>query len=170
MATYDAFALATAIGCKTQQIALTLGPLSVSVRTPMTMAMGVASVADLTGRQVSLALGASSVVVVEQWHGRVRTRTARHLDEAAQVVSGLLRGDKVDFDGELASCKGFRLRLNAVNSPLTIAAFGPAAVRVAARRADRMLLNMVTPESLHRLREQVDASVRSAVPRTPWTG
>ena len=76
MATYDAFAFATAVGHRTEQIALNIGPLAVSVRTPMTMAMGIASVADLTGRKASLALGASSTVVVEEWHGRHRVRTA----------------------------------------------------------------------------------------------
>jgi probable F420-dependent oxidoreductase len=158
MATYDAFAFATAVGLNTEQIALAVGPLAVSVRTPMTMAMGIASVADLTGRQSCLALGASSTVVVEEWHGRPRARTARHLDETAQVVRGLLDGDKVDFSGEMAACKGYRLRLDAVKGPLTVAAFGPAAVRVAGKRADRMLLNMVTPNSLARLREAAAAA------------
>ena len=162
MATYDAFAFATAAGLATDNIGFSIGPLAVSVRTPMTMAMGVASVADLTGRPVGLALGASSNVVVEEWHGRARARTARHLEEAAQIVRGLLAGDKVDFCGELASCRGYRLRLDAVPGPLTIAAFGPAAVRVAGRRADRMLLNMVTPESLGRLHKQVAASAAEA--------
>jgi len=168
MATYDAFAFATAVGHKTQQIALSIGPLAVGVRTPMTMAMGIASVADLTGRQAGLALGASSTVVVEHWHGRARARTARQLDETAQIVRGLLAGEKVDFSGETASCRGYRLRLAALHSPLTVAAFGPAAVRVAARRADRMLLNMVTPQSLGRLRGELVAAAEAAgrpVPR-----
>jgi probable F420-dependent oxidoreductase len=168
MATYDAFAFATAAGFATNQIALSIGPLAVAVRTPVTMAMGIASVADLTGRQTGLALGASSTVVVEQWHGRARARTARQLDETAQIVRGLLAGEKVDFTGETASCRGYRLRLDAVDCPLTVAAFGPAAVRVAARRADRMLLNMVTPHSLGRLRTELAAEAAAAgrpVPR-----
>jgi probable F420-dependent oxidoreductase len=165
MATYDAFALATAIGHKTENIALTIGPLAVSVRTPMTMAMGVASVADLTGRQTNLALGASSVVVVQEWHGQARARTAKHLAETAQIVRGLLNGDKVNFEGELASCKGYRLRLDAPTSSLTLAAFGPVAIKAAARHSDRMLLNMVTPNSLARLREQlVDAAKKAGKP------
>jgi probable F420-dependent oxidoreductase len=167
MATYDAFALATAIGLNTQQIPLTIGPLAVSVRTPMTMAMGIASVADLTGRRVGLALGASSAVVVEEWHGRPRLRTARHLEETARIVRGLLAGEKVSIEGELASCRGYRLRLDPVPAPLTVAAFGPAAVRVAARRADRMLLNMVTPASLQRLQQQVAAAAREAERSAP---
>jgi probable F420-dependent oxidoreductase len=166
MATYDAFAFASAAGHKTERIALTVGPLAVSVRTPMTMAMGVASVADLTGRETNLALGASSVVVVEEWHGRERRRTATHLAETARIVRGLLDGEKVSYEGELASCKGYRLRLDAPKSSLTIAAFGPAAVRAAARHSDRMLLNMVTPQSLARLRGQMEkAASEAGVPR-----
>lgn len=162
MATFDAFAFATAAGLATEHIGFNIGPLAVSVRSPMTMAMGAASVAALTGRPVGLALGASSTVVVEEWHGRPRQRTAKHLDETAQIVRGLLAGEKVDFSGELASCHGYRLRLDAVPGPLTVAAFGPAAVRVAGRRADRMLLNMVTPASLARLREQMLAAAAEA--------
>lgn len=167
MATYDAFSLATAIGLATEQIALTIGPLAVSVRTPMTMAMGTASVADLTGRQTNLALGASSVVVVQEWHGRDRARTAKHLEETARIVRGLLDGEKVNFSGELATCKGYRLRLDAPATPLTIAAFGPAAVGVAARHADRMLLNMVTPASLAQLKAQVVEKAKKAGKDTP---
>ncbi len=162
MATYDAFAFATAVGHKTEWIALTLGPLAVSVRTPMTMAMGIASVADLTGRQTNLALGASSVVVVEEWHGRERARTATHLAETARIARALLAGEKVKFEGELASCNGYHLRLDAPKSSVTVAAFGPAAVRTAARYSDRMLLNMVTPESLARLRKQMEEAAKKA--------
>lgn len=167
MATFDAFAFATAAGLKTEQISLTLGPLAVSVRTPMTMAMGVASVAQLTGRKVGLAIGASSVVVVQEWHGRERKRTAKHLGEAAAILKPLLAGEKANFDGELASCKGYRLRLAAPLSPLTIAAFGPAAVKVAGRQADRMLLNMVTPHSLAALKEQLAQAASEAGRPTP---
>jgi len=162
MATYDAFAFATAAGLATERITLALGPLAVSVRTPLTMALGIASVAQLTGRPATLAIGTSSTVVVQEWHGRPRTRTARHLEETAQILRGLLDGEKVDFQGELASCRGYRLRLDPVPGPLTVAAFGPAAVDVAARRADRMLLNMVTPESLGRFRVRLDRAAAAA--------
>jgi len=172
MATFDAFTFATAAGLQTDGIALAVGPLAVSVRTPLTMAMGIASVAELTGRPAALAIGASSTVVVEEWHGRPRTRTARHLEEASQILRGLLNGEKVDFPGELASCRGYRLRLDPVPGPLTVAAFGPAAVEVAARRADRMLLNMVTPASLGRFRVRLDRAAaavgRSAPKLAVW--
>ncbi len=172
MATYDAFAFATAAGLQTTQIGLTIGPLAVSVRTPVTIAMGAASVADLTGRAPNIALGASSIVVVEEWHGRERARTATHIDETARILRALLDGEKADLQGDLARCKGYRLRLDAPGTPITIAAFGPAAVRAAARRADRMLLNMVTPASLAQLKTQLaeaaDEAGRDAPSLAVW--
>ena len=63
MATYDAFALATAVALQTERIALTLGPLAVGVRDPMTVAVGVASVAALGNRRTDVALGTSTHMI-----------------------------------------------------------------------------------------------------------
>src|SRR5580693_3163081 len=60
MVTYDAFALATAIGHRVPGLPLRLGPLAVGVRSPVTLALGVSSIASLTGTRVDIALGASS--------------------------------------------------------------------------------------------------------------
>ena len=174
MATFDAFAFAASVGARPGTMALTIGPLAVDVRTAMTMAMGTASVAALTGRKTRLAIGSSSKVVVEEWHGRPRLRTARHLEEAATILRGLLDGEKVNFAGELAKCKGYHLRTEAPGAHITIAAFGPMAVKVAARRGDRMLLNMVTTSSLARLIQQLEDAARAAGRTVPtlavWMG
>ncbi|GAA0396868.1 LLM class F420-dependent oxidoreductase [Acrocarpospora corrugata] len=146
MATYDAFALATAIGAATARIPLTIGPLAVAVRDPMMIAMGAASVAALTGRPVGVALGTSSPVVVERWHGRPHAGSTRALSEAVDALRPLLDGVKSDHPRS----QGYRLRLPAPHSELTVAAFGPAAVRIASR-ADRMVLNLITPASAARL-------------------
>jgi probable F420-dependent oxidoreductase len=155
MATYDAFAFATAVAARTNQINFAIGPLAVSVRSPMTIAMGIASVAALSGRNTRLALGTSSHVVVEYWHGRSRARPARQLAEAATIVRGLLEGEKVDFSGEVISSRGYRLRLPAPGADIAIAAFGPQAVKVAAAQGDCMLLNLVTPASVAKLKQQL---------------
>jgi alkanesulfonate monooxygenase SsuD/methylene tetrahydromethanopterin reductase-like flavin-dependent oxidoreductase (luciferase family) len=62
MATFDAFALATAIGLRAPRLRLTIGPLALGVRTPVAIALGVASVATLTGRDVDVALGFGELV------------------------------------------------------------------------------------------------------------
>ena len=123
------------------------GPLATAVRDPMAMAMGVASVAALARRPVHLAIGSSSQMVVERWHGRTRERTARHIRETAEALRPLLAGEKGELRGRAgahATATGCGCRLPATS--LTIAAFGDATVRVAARLADRMVLNLVTPE------------------------
>lgn len=155
MATYDAFSFATAVGLRSDNINFTLGPFAVSVRSPMTIAMGAATVASMTGRKVNVALGASSPMVVEKWHGKQRLRTATHISETAKIVRGLLQGEKVDFSGELSSCQGFHLRTSAPGAHLSIAAFSPAAVRAAARHSDRMVLNMVSPKAVAMLKQQL---------------
>jgi probable F420-dependent oxidoreductase len=155
MATFDAFALAATIGAQTKRIALTVGPLAVGLRDPVALAMGTASVAALCARPVHLAIGASSPVVVERWHGRPWARTATHLREAAEALRPLLAGEKVAYDGKLVHTHGYRLRLPPPATSLTIAAFGDHAVRVAAATADRMVINLCTPEVAARLHERL---------------
>jgi len=172
MATFDAFALGAAVAGRTARAALTIGPLAVAVRDPVMIAMGAGSLAELTGRTVNVALGSSSPVVVEQWHGRRRERTAVALAESATAVRTLLAGGQADVRGEVISTRGFRLRTRAPGTPLTIAAFGRGAVRVAARQADRMVINLVTPKSAARLaemlRDECRAAGRPAPPVAAW--
>ncbi|MFC9437671.1 LLM class F420-dependent oxidoreductase [Nocardia sp. NPDC057030] len=162
MATFDAFALATAVGLAPGRIPLCLGPFAVDVRTPATIAIGVASVAALTGRSVDVAIGSSSTVVVSGWHGRERRRTATHLEESARILRGLLAGDKVDFEGVVERTAGYRLRLTPPKSSLTVAAFGARALAAAARTADRVVLNLVTPEQVSRCAEIVRRAAKEA--------
>ena len=72
---------------RTARAALTIGPLAVAVRDPVMIAMGAGSLAELTGRTVNVALGSSSPVVVEQWHGRRQEHTALALAESAPARS-----------------------------------------------------------------------------------
>jgi len=162
MATFDAFALGAVVAERTVRAALTIGPLAVAVRDPVMIAMGAGSLVELTGRTVNVALGSSSPVVVEQWHGRRHERTAVALAESATAVRALLAGGKADVRGEVISTRGFRLRTRTPGTPLTIAAFGRGAVRVAAEQADRMVINLVTPKSAARLVEMLHEQCRRA--------
>jgi probable F420-dependent oxidoreductase len=161
MATYDAFALATAVAGSTESIEPVVGPLAVSVRTPLTIAMGVASVSSLTGRTAHVALGTSSHTVVERWHGRSRAGSARQLSETASSVRSLLAGHR-------DPASGFRLRLESSPAELSIAAFGTNALAAAATHADRMLLNMVTPEMVADFRIRLDKAGGTSVPLAAW--
>ncbi len=166
MATYDAVGLATAIGHRTERIDLTIGPLAVAIRTPAGLAMAAGTVADLTGRRVGLALGTSSPVVVEAWHGRSASRSAITLRESAGACRTLLAGERSACDGEVVRSQGFRLRVAPPGGPLTVAAFGDGAIRAAAEHGDRMVANLVAVEELADLARRLDAAVSEVGPST----
>lgn len=157
MATYDAFALATAVAHRTSRVPLVVGPLAVAVRDPMMIAMGAASVAELTGRRVDVAIGTSSELVVEAWHGRPRQRSATALRESAAALRPLLDGQKSAHPGQVTGSVGYRLRAAPPRSRLAMAAFGPRAIAVAAAHADVMVLNLVDPATVSDLVGMLEA-------------
>jgi probable F420-dependent oxidoreductase len=162
MASFDAFALATAIGLRTRRVGLKIGPLAVGVRSPVAIALGVASVATLTGRSVDVALGASSPAIVTGWHDRPWTALAPRMRETVPALRAILDGERVDLDGEHVRIRGFKLRRPQPDASIAVAASGPAMTRVAARHADEVVLNLVTPEHVGGVRERIDEEAAAA--------
>lgn len=143
MAKVDAPAMAATIAARTERIGLTLGPLAVTVRSSVQIAMAVQTVGAF-GRDVHVALGTSSPLVA-RWHGRTRAGAAARLSTTAAEVAALFAGERVN---------GYRLPQPPDPTPtITVAAFGPRAV-AAAQQADRMVLNMVTADTAARLAPQ----------------
>ncbi len=162
MATFDAFALATAIGLQTHGLRLRIGPLAIGVRSPVAIALGLSSVATLTGRPVDVALGASSPAIVGGWHDRRWEAPAPRMRETVLALRSILAGERGELDGQYVRTHGFRLRRAQPDASIAIAAFGPAMTRVAARDADEVVLNLVTAEHLAGVRARIDAEARAA--------
>ena len=135
----DAPAMAATIVARTTHIEPVLGPLAVTVRSPVQIALAASTVAA-AGRRTHLALGTSSNVVA-RWHGRSRAGAAAMLEQSTRDVRTLIAGGRVN---------GFRLREPLPDTTVTVAAFGPRAAAAAAN-ADRMVLNMVTAATATRL-------------------
>jgi probable F420-dependent oxidoreductase len=167
MATFDAFALATAVGLRAPGLGLKVGPLAVGVRSPVALALGLASVSTLTGACADLALGASSPDIVSGWHDRPWEAIAPRARETVEAVRSLLAGERAGYRGEHVRARGFRLAHPMPEAKISLAAFGPQMTRVAARIADEIVLNLVTPERVARVREIVDAEARAAGRRPP---
>jgi len=166
MATFDAFALATAVGLRAPGLALKIGPLAIGVRSPVALALGLASVTSLTGVHAELALGASSPDIVSGWHDRPWDALAPRARETVEAVRSILAGERASYTGEHVRSHGFRLRHPQREAKITLAAFGPSMTRVAASMADEIVLNLVTPERVARVRETVHAHARASN-RTP---
>jgi probable F420-dependent oxidoreductase len=156
MASFDAFALATAIGLRTERVRLTIGPLAIGVRGPVGIALGVASVATLIGRPVDVALGASSPMIVSGWHDRPWVALAPRMRETTATLRTILDGQRVAVDGEYVRAHGFKLRRPQPDTSITIAAFGPQMTRVAAAHGDQVVLNLVSTGHVAAVRARID--------------
>jgi probable F420-dependent oxidoreductase len=164
MATYDAFALATAVGLRAPGMPLKIGPLAVGVRGPVALALGVSSVASLTGSRVDIALGASSPAIVAGWHDR---RWAQHVPvmrETIECLRAMLGGGRVDYSGRHVSTHGFRLRDPRPDARIAVGAFGPGMIRLAARHADEVVLNLASTARVTEVRAALDAEAPAGRP------
>lgn len=161
MATFDAFALATAVASSTSLPRLTVGPLAVGVRSPVAIAMGVASVATLTNRRVDVALGASSPRIVRDWHDRSWSGNAQRTRESVTVLRDLFEGRRAAFSGRHIHAKDFKLRRPQPGCTISVAAFGPRMTQVAAESADEVVLNLVSPAYTAKARASIDAFAKA---------
>lgn len=172
MATFDAFALATAIGLRAPGLTLKIGPVAVGVRGPVTLALGVSSVASLTGNRVDIALGASSPFIVTGWHNREWAHHVTLMRETIECLRPMLAGARADYAGHLVASHGFRLRSPTPDARIALGAFGPQMIRLAAQHADEVVLNLASPARVRDVRAALDAAAAAAgrpVPRlTVW--
>jgi probable F420-dependent oxidoreductase len=167
MATFDAMALATAAGLRAPGPLVKLGPLAIGVRSPAQIAFGMSSVAELTGSEVHVALGASSPAIVSGWHDREFAHSASRMHETIDCLRSIFAGERSAFDGEHVRSHGFKLRHPRPQTRISVAAYGPAMTRVAARYADEVVLNLVPPEQVRTARAQIDAEATAASRRPP---
>jgi probable F420-dependent oxidoreductase len=162
MATYDVFSLATAIGHRTPGLRMKVGPMAIGVRSPVSMALGVSSVASLTGSFVDVALGASSPAIVGGWHDRDFAHSAGRMQETITALRPILAGRRSDHDGNHVRTHGFRLRHPLPDARISVAAFGQAMTRVAARHADEVVVNLVPPARVRAVRSTIAADAEAA--------
>ncbi len=162
MATYDAFALATAIGLRAPGMTLKIGPLAVGVRSPVALALGVSSVASLTGSRVDIALGASSPAIVTGWHDRQWAHHVPVMRETIECLRPILTGARVEYAGRHVGSHGFRLRGAQPDTRIAVGAFGPGMIRVAAQHADEVVLNLASPARVAEVRAAINTGAAAA--------
>jgi len=167
MATYDAFALATAIGTRFGGMRLNIGPLPISVRNPAGLALGAGTVASLTGAEVNIAVGTSSPAIVAGWHDRPWSHGLARMRETIECLRPMLAGDRVGYDGKLLHSNGFRMRHPLPQARIGVGVFGPRMLRVASRHADELVLNLSTPERVAAVRGQADGYAAEAARAAP---
>ena len=167
----EAFSLLAAAGAAAPSLDLGTGVLALQVRTPMVVAMGAATLQALQpDRDVLIGIGISSPVVTQRWHGTAYgERPVARVREYVTLVKECLSGEKVDFEGDFYTVKGFRLgvRLGERKPKVVIGALNPAMLRMGGEVADGVLLNYLpashVPWSVEQIRQGGDAEIYAYV-------
>lgn len=149
-ASADAFALASAIAMRTERIRIETCVVSVITRSPALLAMGAATVDDLSGGRFVLGLGAGSPVV-SQFHDRPFDRPLDTVSETVADVRALLSGERLDE-------RRFELRMPLPGRvPIMLSALNPGMLRLAATATDGVMLPLLcSPRLVGELAETVD--------------
>jgi alkanesulfonate monooxygenase SsuD/methylene tetrahydromethanopterin reductase-like flavin-dependent oxidoreductase (luciferase family) len=144
----------------TKTVRLGMLATNVSWRMPVQLARFAVAVDQLSGGRLELGLGAGAFA--DQAMAGVLQMPAQErverLDEAALVLDRLLRGDCAPFSGAFTSYTQAAVApgtLQRPRVPLTVAANGPRALAVVARRADVWNTWSGDAGSLREYREQV---------------
>ena len=128
---------------------------------PMLQANRAASVADAMGRAgFTLGIGPSHQPLVEDVLGLSYDHPGRSTEEYVQILTAMLRGEDVDFDGaDWSAHTAGRAVAPAHPVPVLVSALGPRLLRLAGEVADGTVLWMAPPRAIG---EHVSPRVRAA--------
>jgi 5,10-methylenetetrahydromethanopterin reductase len=109
-------------------------------RHPALTAMAIATLDEISGGRAILGIGAGISGFAEL--GIERNKPARAIREAIELIRALLRGETVDFVGQVISSDHGHLSFSPVRSalPIYLASNGPLGQRVAAELADGAIM------------------------------
>jgi probable F420-dependent oxidoreductase len=111
-------------------------------RGPALLAQSVASMAEAAPGRFTFGLGASSMPVVERWNGIPYEHPYQRTRDALRFMKAAFSGEKIDFECESFTVKGFRMsRPPAAAPPILLGALRPGMLRLAGAEADGAILN-----------------------------
>jgi F420-dependent oxidoreductase-like protein len=146
IAGWESLTVLTAYAAATREIRIGTGVVPIYSRTPVTMAQTAASIDALSDGRLTLGLGVSHRVVVENWHGQSIDHPVREMREYVAIVRAILRGEDPPQGEKWRSA----FRLVGLDPrpglPIYVAALSPAMLRLAGEVADGVLLWLCCPD------------------------
>jgi 5,10-methylenetetrahydromethanopterin reductase len=132
-------------------------------RHPALTAMAIATLDEISGGRAMLGIGAGISGFAEL--GIERKKPARAIRESIELIRGLLRGETVDYRGEVVAFDHGRLSFSPVRSdiPVYVASNGPLGQRVAAELADGVIMEAcASTAEVRAFRSAVEGATRKA--------
>lgn len=146
----DALVASALIGASTTRLGVATGIVPVRPRGPALLAMGAATVAEGTRGRFRLGLGIGHAETLASWFESGPPPGLAELEAMLVRLRALLAAstDEQQDQARVRAAAGERLRgvHHAAAPPLVLAALSEGLARLAARRADGVILNWVTPQ------------------------
>ncbi len=145
---WDAITALSIIGRETQRIELGTAVVPSYPRHPMALAQQALTASAATGGRFTLGIGLSHKIVIEDMFGLSYDKPARHMREYLEVLSPLLRGEPVKFEGAQYRVQGGIQVPGAKAVPLVVAGLGPVMLGLTGRLTDGTITWMTGPKTL----------------------
>jgi F420-dependent oxidoreductase-like protein len=160
----DNITMLSYVAAHTERIGVGTSIMNVFSRSPTLIAQTAATLDELSGGRVSIGLGTSGALVIEQWHGVPYRKPLQRTREYIEIIRLALSGERVNFDGEIFHLQRFRLAFKPLRSaiPIYVAALGPQNVELTGELADGWLPIYVNVEGLDNLKSELEAGARKA--------
>lgn len=142
---HDAMTVLALAGAVTSSIELGTFVQPTYLRHPVAMAQAALAVQAGSNNRFVLGIGLSHRRVIEDSLGLDFSKPVRHMREYLSVLVPLLRGEQVDFEGDVFRVHARVQVPDAAPPAVVVAAIGPQMLRVAGRYADGTALWMAGP-------------------------
>jgi 5,10-methylenetetrahydromethanopterin reductase len=160
---HEAYTSLAYCAAQTRTLRLGVGVTDPYSRHPALTAMAIATLDQIAAGRAILGIGAGVSGFEEL--GLERARPARAIREAIQVIRGLLRGERVELEGEVIHFRGGRLDFSPRRSdiPIYVASNNRLGLQVAGEVADGAIMQGCVSERILRFfAEQVAAGAARA--------
>lgn len=146
----DALTCLAIVGREVPEIELGTAVIPIYTRHALALAGAALTVQAATGNRLTLGIGLSHQIVIENVFGYSFDRPALHMREYLSVLVPLLREGKVAFEGETTKAATLQpLRVaGAEPCPVLVAALGPAMLKLTGEMADGTVTWMVGQKTL----------------------
>jgi F420-dependent oxidoreductase-like protein len=157
---YDALTALAAIGREVPGIAFGTAVVPTYPRHPVMLAGQALTVQAAIGDRLTLGVGLSHQMVIENVFGLSFEKPARHMREYLSILVPLLAGEQVSFVGETMSASTFGpLQIEAPAPPVLVAALGTAMLKIAGQMAAGTVTWMTGPSTIE---AHIVPSIRAA--------
>ena len=137
----------------------------VMYRTPLSFAIEGGTVSEITGGKFIMGIGSGGAhrPQARAALGIGRMSALALMRDYVTVVRGLVRGERVNYQGETVTLKGMRLAIRpAPDTPVYLGALGPRMLELSGELADGASLNWCSPEQIAWSRERIVAGAARA--------